>query len=108
MWWIVLFAVAGALLVVLFVDAISRIIMKKRLSAFLNNYKLISLGMTKEQVVNLFGDKYTQNATIATETLCWNCDTNTSIQRELYSKKEEKKTIIVEFSDNKVVSYTMQ
>lgn len=42
------------------------------------------------------------------ETLCWSCDTNTSIQRELYSKKEKKRTIMVDFSDGKVIGFKMQ
>ena len=108
MWWLVLLAIAGALLVVLFVDVISRVIMKNKLSVFLNNYRLISLGMTKQEVVKLLGNQYTQSATMDTETLSWSCDTNTSIQRELYSKAEAKKIIIVEVSNNQVVSYKLQ
>lgn len=74
----------------------------------MDNYKLISIGLSKQQIVDILGNKYTQTATMDSETLSWSCDTNTAIQRELYSKKEAKKIIIVEFSNNKVVSYTMQ
>ena len=112
MLWLVLFAIAGALVIVLFIvlfiDVISRVIKKKKLSIFLDNYRMISLGMSKQQIVNLLGNKYTQSATIDTETLSWSCNTNTAIQRELYSKLEAKRIIIVVFSNNQVVSYNLQ
>lgn len=108
MWIIIPLAIAGALLVVLLIDIISRRLLKNKLNTFLNNYKLISLGMTKQQVVTLLGSEYTQNATENMEILSWTCDTNTAIQRELYSKREAKKIVVVEISDNKVVGYSLQ
>lgn len=108
MLWLVLFAIAGALVIVLFIDVISRVMVKKKIINFLDNYRMISLGMSKQQIVNLLGNKYTQSATIDTETLSWSCNTNTAIQRELYSKPEAKRIIIVEFSNNQVVSYNLQ
>ena len=108
MLWLFLFAIVGALVIVLVVDVMSREVMKKKLSYFLDNYRKISLGMTKQQIVELLGNKYTQSATLDVETLSWTCDTNTAIQRELYSKTEAKKVIIVEFANNQVVSYNLQ
>lgn len=105
---LLLLVAVGAMLVVVIVDRVLAISLKKKLIAFDNNYRLISLGMTKQQVIDILGKNYTQNATIDLETLCWSCDTNTSIQRELYSKKEAKKEIIVDFSDNAVVGYKMK
>ena len=70
MWIIVLLVILAALIVVLVIDIVLRLIMKKKLSSFLDNYKLISLGMSKQEVVNLLGDKYTQNATMEKETFC--------------------------------------
>ena len=106
---VLLFLVATAvMIVVVIVDRVLAFSLKKKLLAFNNNYKLLSLGMTRQQVIDILGDKFIHSATIETETLSWSCDTNTSIQRELYSKKEAKKTIIVEFSGNSVISYRMQ
>ena len=106
---VLLFLVAvGAMIVVVIVDCVLAVSLKRKLSAFNDSYKRISLGMTKQQVINILGDKFILSATTEIETLSWSCDTNTSIQRELYSKKEAKKIITVEFSNDKVISYNLQ
>ena len=64
--------------------------------------------MSKQRVVEIMGTNYVQNATTDSETLSWSCRTNTAIQRELYSKKEASKTVIVVLTDNQVISYNLQ
>ncbi len=105
---LLLLVATGVMLVVVVVDRILAFSLKKQLTAFTNNYSLISLGMTKQQIIDIMGSKFIQSATMDVETLCWSCDTNTSIQRELYSKKEKKRTIMVDFSDGKVIAFKMQ
>ena len=95
-------------MVVVVVDRVLAVGLKKRLTTFTDHYRMISLGMTKQQIIDIMGNKFVQSATMDVETLCWSCDTNTSIQRELYSKKEQKKIITVDFSDGKVIAFKMQ
>lgn len=100
-------AIAGALLLVIIIDILLRISLKKKLSKFISSFNALSVGMTKQQVISAFGEKCTRSVSTNSETLTWSCKTNTAIQRELYSKNEKAKTVVAEFVDNKLVSYQM-
>ena len=81
---------------------------KKRLTLFMNSYNAINLGMSKEMVVGILGEKYTRNIAHKTEStivesLTWHCKASVFNNLDI-----ENKTATIVFEDNMVTSIEIE
>lgn len=97
-----------ACIIILLILIAAKIFSKNRIKKFRNNYSKITLSMTKAQVIESIGNKYTANAINGQEILIWKIEKNSFIEREMLTKfQSSEMTVTVTFENNIVVSCAM-
>lgn len=105
--WLLIFAILGALIIVLLWFIISKAVLKGKISDFKENYAQITLSMTKKQVVGIMGSNFTSSIIDGREILVLKQKTNSAVERELLTKHVSAITATVVFQNGVVVGYSI-
>lgn len=108
MFWLVLFIFGAVCLSVLLILLISNAFLRIKIKNFKKNFAHISLSMTKEQVIELMGEKYTTNVSFEKEVFVWKQKCNSFMERELLTQHQQSTlTATVSFVNGFVVAYSL-